>query len=243
MAELIFNRTIRVSGTLTNADSAPTITIVRLDTMATVVATTSTGITNPTTGAYSYTLSSVVAGVQYQATWVFVINGQTTSSPQIKTASVATGYYASQSDVENLGGITNVATYSDLEGVGAANTDRIATGLILSDNRINNVLRANNIVAPLPTTSLDFALFTDISARFTLVWLYENRGQRDTDSDKRMQVHEDYAKGLLQMLCIPGRLDCTTNLDATPTAITGRLNDNTINLRTLANPHGCQVFW
>ena len=77
MSEIIFNRSITVNGVPTNADTTPTIKIVRTDNAQTIVNTTSTGITNPSDGSYSYTLSDVVDGITYRATWTYIISGQT----------------------------------------------------------------------------------------------------------------------------------------------------------------------
>lgn len=86
MSAILFQRTVRVSGVLTDADSTPTISIVRLDSGATVLATTSTGITNPSTGRYAYELSDPVDGVRYKATWTMIVNGQTVTSSSETTA-------------------------------------------------------------------------------------------------------------------------------------------------------------
>lgn len=86
MSALVFNRLISVSGVPANADSTPTISIIRTDTSATVVATTSTGITNPSTGQYSYTLTNPIAGVTYQSTWTFIVDGQTFAPTKSITA-------------------------------------------------------------------------------------------------------------------------------------------------------------
>lgn len=86
---LIFTRQIRVAGVLTNADSTPTISIIRTDTSATVQATTN--MTAVSTGIYSFTLSSPIAGVTYRATFTVIVNGATYSSSSDQTASDTTG--------------------------------------------------------------------------------------------------------------------------------------------------------
>jgi hypothetical protein len=109
--------------------------------------------------------------------------------------------------VENVYGTSNVAMYSDLENTGTANTARILTGLQLVDARINNRLKANNVATPVATSSTDFALLTDIAAKWTGAWLYESRGVRDEASDGRVKRLVSEANAAINVLCLPGRLD------------------------------------
>lgn len=114
MSALLFQRQIKVANVATNADSTPTIAIIRLDTNATVVATTTTGVTNPATGQYSYMLSSPVAGVTYRATWTFIINGQTVtaSSDLTAVAASASGEVIDESDLIAFLGTNSLAIMS-----------------------------------------------------------------------------------------------------------------------------------
>jgi len=86
---LIFTRTIRIGGVLTDADQTPTLGIVRLDTGAQVVAP-GTLMNHDGTGQYSYTLTGETAGVIYQASYSIVLGGETITSSTSKTATSST---------------------------------------------------------------------------------------------------------------------------------------------------------
>lgn len=100
LASILFKRSVKVDGVLTNADSTPTIKIIRLDTNAVVVNTTSTGVTNPSTGMYEYLLEDAESGVTYRATWTFIVDGETFQSDK---QVVAPGTYRiTEADVEGI---------------------------------------------------------------------------------------------------------------------------------------------
>jgi uncharacterized phiE125 gp8 family phage protein len=125
---IIFNRSITVSGIATNADVVPTIAIIRTDTSATVVATTSTGITNPSTGSYSYTLSDTVEGVTYRATWTFIVNGKSiTTSSEVTEATGIEGEQPLEKLVVVTPPAANPVTYGDAMNHMRATSSQVAS--------------------------------------------------------------------------------------------------------------------
>lgn len=191
-------------------DSTPTLSIVRTDTGATVVSA-GTLMTDDGNGDYHYDFDADIAGVSYQATFVAMFNSRPiTWSSSVKTSPPASGYYASQSDLEDEFGTTNVQNYSDLSGAGAVDEGRIARALAFADERINHRLRVNNIQVPVATSSQDFLLLTRIAAQIAGCWLYESRGVRDDNTDNKMSAVADEATARLNELCLPGRLDAST---------------------------------
>ena len=93
--DLIFTRAIRRGSTLVDADSTPTLMIVRVDTGATVKVS-GTLMTRDSLGRYSYTLTGVTTGVTYRATYTVIVNGRSTTSASEKTAGVDSDVTASE---------------------------------------------------------------------------------------------------------------------------------------------------
>jgi hypothetical protein len=90
----------------------------------------------------------------------------------------AAGYYADQGDVEDVFGVTNIATYSNLENdATTADANRIQLALDGADDEINDFFRGGPLAVPLPINSVT----TDWAATLAGEWLYRSRGLRDDD--------------------------------------------------------------
>lgn len=184
-----FTRTIRVSNVLTDADSMPTISIVRLDTAATVIATTTTGVTNPSTGRYSYTLAAPVPGVNYRATWTFLLDGNTVSSSSDQDVSTGTGtasgHYADSDDLYDRYG-NNITQWSNLDNSDVMADDaRIQRALDHADTEVDVYFSDGRYTIPfVGYTAADSADLTlrHWAATIAAAWLYHSRGQQDTNA-------------------------------------------------------------
>lgn len=80
-----FGREIRVNGNLVDADSIPTVEIIRVLDNLVVVSQTSVGVVHDGTGKYHYDFSAGDSGQYYRAVWRFVVGGVqvTASSDQL----------------------------------------------------------------------------------------------------------------------------------------------------------------
>jgi len=91
--------------------------------------------------------------------------------------------YAAQSDIEDIFGVTNVATWSQLDPTqppGTPDTERIQRALDFACSKIESFFRNyGNYTTPLTPQNDDVNLVTRWAATLAGVWLYESRGQRD----------------------------------------------------------------
>lgn len=183
---ITFTWSIKVNGTLTAADSSPTLSdsaavygIKRLDTSAVVVAA-GTGLTNSSTGIYSYTIASPVDGVTYRGAFKAIVSGKTIYATKDVTAGGdAIGYYADQTDLETRIGAENVAAFSNVSGdTTSVDTDRIQHVLDDADLQIDEILRGAGYSTPVPTTSTDFGSLSDIACDFAYCKLMDIRMPR-----------------------------------------------------------------
>lgn len=129
----------------------------------------------------------------------------------------ATGYYATDTSIEAITGVENLTIYSDLDGAGVRNDDRIAYALAVADIEIDNML-AYNGMSRIPTTHARFSVLTVAAANFAAANLYGARGMRDSEqhaSDRADGWRAEF-KRLMQTILIPGRLDdgITTQISA-----------------------------
>lgn len=150
---LIFTRAIRdEDDALIDADSTPTIGVIRTDTSA-VIAAPSTAMTHDSTGRYSYTIASPVAGVTYRATYSIIVGGRTITSSSDKTYGAATAwYYADQSAVTDLIGTEALRVISNEPG--ASSSDAVDSARVLragqdTDAVMNMRLKRMFTVVPL----------------------------------------------------------------------------------------------
>jgi phage gp36-like protein len=135
--------------------------------------------------------------------------GNTFTTTTAATPSGPAGNYADQADLYDRGGQQNVVEYSSLDGTGTEDTAREQRALDLADAVIDGRLRMAGYVTPVPSTSRDFELLTQVAAAIALAWLYDSRGVRDDGKVDKMQVHREFYKRTLRELLTPGRLDAT----------------------------------
>lgn len=92
--------------------------------------------------------------------------------------------YSTQSDIEDVFGIDNVRTWSNLQNdITDADTDRIARALVWADRYIDNRFRGSSYIIPLtPAAGVDgLPEIVDLSARLAGLWLYKSRPNRDAE--------------------------------------------------------------
>jgi len=98
-----------------------------------------------------------------------------------------TGIYSAQTDIEDIFGTTNIATWSQLDPTQPPNTPdatRIQRALDYADARVISFFRDHgNYVTPLAPQNNDVLLVTRWAATLAGVWLYQSRGQRDDTPD------------------------------------------------------------
>jgi phage gp36-like protein len=146
---VIFRRTIRVAGVLTDATSA-SIVITRLDTGTVVF---SGAMDHDSLGVYSKSIAAV-PGVTYRGTYTLVYGSpsQTTtaSSDQTASAATATGAYNTQSDLENRWGVQNIARWSNLTAtVTTTDVSRVQLALDFAASEIDDYFAGSRYTAPL----------------------------------------------------------------------------------------------
>ena len=117
------------------------------------------------------------------------------------TGGDATGIYADQADIENVFGEENVKKWSNLDNsADSANTTRIGEGLTWADSFINDSFRESRWALPLALGGTTPAVVKDWAAKLAGIWLYQNRGTRDTnDEGTKYQDMEDDVKADIQM--------------------------------------------
>lgn len=182
VSQLQFDISVKVSGVLANADSTPTISIIRLDTSAVVVATTSSGITNPTTGQYQYLLASPMSGVTYQSTWNVVVDDDAISFQKNVTAPLASaiGQIITQQDVDDFLGDANLeilsqqdadATTVSVDNVQRAINKAEARAMAILGNGFKIPLTVNSIAIISATSSISYPLLVTACCQYAAFWL------------------------------------------------------------------------
>lgn len=112
------------------------------------------------------------------------------------SAGPAAGYYADQSDVENIFGRDNVAIWSNLDNDDTdADVARIQEALDDADSQINTALRGVYAV-PVAVSGDDANVLKRIAATMAGVWLYRNRGDRDAGDKSKAKLDGRYASML-----------------------------------------------
>jgi hypothetical protein len=90
--------------------------------------------------------------------------------------------YCTQTDIENLFGIDNVACWSNLDNqTTTADTGRIAAAIAYAGAVIDDRFRNSRYGVPLVGLSGPLVQITDLAARLAGCWLYESRGMADSD--------------------------------------------------------------
>jgi hypothetical protein len=158
-------------------------------------------ITEPAPGLiYAYTLTG---------TWA-----DGSSSPVIGTvvATSLSGVYWTQSGTEQIYGAGNVAKWSQKDNnVDTLDTAALAAAGSRVDNYTNRRLRDFLYVAPLASSSRDFAFVQDAANELVGVYLYEARGLQDSTAgiDGKMTQHRKDAMGALKnLLTRVSGIDC-----------------------------------
>ena len=98
--------------------------------------------------------------------------------------------YCTKSDIENVFGVENVKTWSDLDNSGSADTTRITQAIAVADDRIDDVARVIDYTVPLANASGSTPdTVKDLSATFAGIWLYEARGSQDYNPQTGEVLH------------------------------------------------------
>lgn len=94
----------------------------------------------------------------------------------------ATGYYASQQDMVNIIGPDLLQQWSNIMGGDTIDEARVQNALNFADSRFNQAFLFSPYKSPLvaSTGQMIPLQVTDAAAKFAIVWLYENRGQLDS---------------------------------------------------------------
>lgn len=115
---------------------------------------------------------------------VLIVQNLNTNDEFASAASITvTGApYCTQSDIENIFGVSNVALWSNLDNTTTtANATRITAAITYATARINNYMRGGLYAVPLVVNS-DAASVVDVAATIAGIWLYSSRGQLDTNA-------------------------------------------------------------
>lgn len=94
--------------------------------------------------------------------------------------------YCARSDIEGMFGVENVKKWADLDNDqdAAKIANRVALAVTQADRHIDRRFRRSKYAVPLVALGgYDLAEVTDVACRWAGVWLYENRGLRDVDSE------------------------------------------------------------
>jgi len=109
--------------------------------------------------------------------------------------------YAQQSDIEDVFGTDNVATWSQLDNdVTTADTDRIARAIAWADAYINNRMRGLRWRIPIVGTEAS-VIVTDWSANLCGWWLQRPRGSTEEMVEAKARVDREidmYSAGTRQ---------------------------------------------
>lgn len=92
--------------------------------------------------------------------------------------------YITQTDIENIFGISNVRKWSQLDNDQAASDNpRIARAIVVADSEIDDIFRVTQYTVPLTAVSGTLELVKDWAAKLAGVWIYECRGLQDDDEE------------------------------------------------------------
>jgi hypothetical protein len=115
------------------------------------------------------------------------------------------GFYVSQSDLEAVWGVDNIAEWSNLENADPpiTATARIATAISWAEGYFNLRMRGGRYVVPVSSSDAgDSQVIKDIVARYAGRWLFQSRGitSRGEISDKILAVAA-FADEIVDKLC------------------------------------------
>lgn len=99
--------------------------------------------------------------------------------------------YATQSDIEDVFGTANVATYSQLDNsVDTADTDRIARAIAWADAYIDGRLRGLRWALPVSGTQASITV-TDWAANLAGYWLMRPRGLTEEMVETKARIDRE----------------------------------------------------
>ena len=135
--------------------------------------------------------------------------------------------YSARTNIEDVFGIENVKKWADLDGDADAAkiAARIASGIAVVDEEINDVLRGGPYAVPLTAPGggvLNSPSVINMSAVLAGVWLYESRGVDDYDAESgkyshRLKFQKDEAtRKLREIRTGLRRVDCARS-ESSPT--------------------------
>ena len=130
------------------------------------------------------------------------------------------GLYIIQSDVEDVFGTTNTAKWSSLDGVRAADTDRIDKAIAWAEAFISAKLRRSVYAVPMVAkSSVMDPVLTNWIAVYAGHWLYMHRQIRaNDDSDRTMKLIDMVTDELNMVLARTDELDLQFKESSEPTA-------------------------
>lgn len=104
------------------------------------------------------------------------------------------GTYISQTDVENVFGVDNIRTWSDIDASGSTDETRVAKGISVAEEDVENRFRGGDYAVPFSSA---VETLKDFMAKLAGLWLYENRPKYSSDenneyySSMREQIEMD----------------------------------------------------
>lgn len=99
--------------------------------------------------------------------------------------------YITQTDIENVFGSGNVATWSNLSGGTTADSTRIAEAIAYAEQTINDRFRGSRYTVPMTATSGTLYQVKAWAARLAGVWLYRARGMNDEGETDKLDALEE----------------------------------------------------
>lgn len=198
----------------TFSDSTAAFSIQRGDNSSNIVAV-GTPMVRVSAGSYVYSFSEPQVGITY-GYWLKTIRATVaTYANYALAASSVGGYYAAQGDVQDIYGISNIASWSQLdENVSNGNGNPIADGtriqkaLLMADDYINTFLLGGQLSVPIVSSPMPLTV-VDIAARYAGWWLYTSRGFDETTPmgkvfKGQLGFHKHYVDQMLTRISING---------------------------------------
>lgn len=116
------------------------------------------------------------------------------------------GTYIAQSDIEGVFGVANVAAWSVVDPDGdtsTANAARVTLAIAYGEAYVEDRFRSSRYAVPFTSTGSAFPpIFKDWMAKIAGVWLYDNRGIRNSGGDEdsnRIRFHLKVSNELMDL--------------------------------------------
>ncbi len=129
------------------------------------------------------------------------------------------GSYIGQTDIEDVFGQDNVAKWSQLDNdVNTADTSRITKSITYAEETVNDRFRNSRYAVPFTGTISE--KIKEWCAKLAGIWLYENRGIRDTNTEgnKFTGMKDDVNEEINKYLSGARQLNATAHDGSAPTA-------------------------